>query len=44
MAVAREQLCGQVVSPETKKHAIMEGTISVRSVPEIYNEDKYFSC
>jgi hypothetical protein len=35
-AVAREQLCGHV-SPETRGHAIMEETFSVRFVPGLYN-------
>jgi hypothetical protein len=38
-AVAREQLCGHVVSPATREHAIMEEAFSVQSVPELYNED-----
>jgi hypothetical protein len=33
MAVVWEQLCGQVVSPATSEHAIMEETFSVRSLP-----------
>jgi hypothetical protein len=39
-AVVREQLCGHVVSPATRKHTIIEETFSVRSVPGLYNEDE----
>jgi hypothetical protein len=38
-AVAREQLCGHVVTPATREDAIMEEIFSVRSVPAVYNED-----
>jgi hypothetical protein len=37
--VVKEQLCGHVVSPATREHAIMEETFSVRSVPGLCNED-----
>jgi hypothetical protein len=37
-AVAREQLCGHV-SAETREHAIMEETFSLRSVPGLHNDD-----
>jgi hypothetical protein len=31
-AVVREQLCGQVVSPATREHAIMEEKFPVRGI------------
>jgi hypothetical protein len=37
--VARDQLCGHVVSPATREHAIMEETFSVRSVLGLCNEE-----
>jgi hypothetical protein len=39
-AVARRQLCGQVVSLETKQDAIMMVTFSVRYMPKLYNENQ----
>jgi hypothetical protein len=38
-AVAREQLCGYVVSAATGEHVIMEETFSVLSMSGLYNED-----
>jgi hypothetical protein len=38
-AVAREQLCGHIVSLGIEEYAIMEETFSLRYVPELYNED-----
>jgi hypothetical protein len=35
-AVAREQLCGHVVSSATRGHAIMEETFYVRYAPGLY--------
>jgi hypothetical protein len=35
-AVIREQFCGHVVFPATRKHAIMEERFSVLSVPGLY--------
>jgi hypothetical protein len=37
--VAREELCGYVVSPGTIEHSIMEEMFVLRSVPELYNKD-----
>jgi hypothetical protein len=39
-AVAREQLCGHVVSPAMREPTIMEETFSVPSVLRLYNEDR----
>jgi hypothetical protein len=39
MPEARKELCEHVFSPETREHAIMEETFSVRSVLGLYNED-----
>jgi hypothetical protein len=36
--VAREQLCGHIISPATTQHAIKEETFSVPSVSGLYNE------
>jgi hypothetical protein len=38
-AVAKEELCGKVVSPVMREEAILEETFSVRSVLRLYNED-----
>jgi hypothetical protein len=40
-ATVREQFCGHVIYTETREHAIMEETFSVRSVPRLYNEDQH---
>jgi hypothetical protein len=37
--VAREELCGCVISPATTEHSTMEETFTLRFVPELYNED-----
>jgi hypothetical protein len=45
MVVARKQLCGHVVSPATREHAVIEETLTVRSVSGLCNacmkEDLY---
>jgi hypothetical protein len=39
-AVAREQLCGHVVSSAAREHAIMVQTFTMRSVRGLYIEDE----
>jgi hypothetical protein len=39
MAFAREQICGHIVSPATREHAMMEETFSVRFLSGLYNEE-----
>jgi hypothetical protein len=38
-AIAREQLCGHVVSRATREHAIMGETFFVQYMQGLYNED-----